>query len=248
MIDKSQWFIFCCPGPSPQDLSLAQLPAQLSQDVRNQADTFPVCPVPFIYRDWTGISRAVLCAKVCDYKCLTRFEMFYRIRQYSVQQTFLKKCTVLLGLPRSPFLPPSLFLIGSASGPRLRSSRPAGPTGPALTPPFIDTLGSHSSFCSIGLGPGSSSSATGREWGQPSEAGPGPRPAVPQPRLLTHTHLPVVLPVVISVSVVIVVPAIESVIVSSVSIVEVTVTLRKKERWKKGKEGPGASSTLARDS
>lgn len=122
---------------------------------------------------------------------LTRFEMFYRIRQYSFQQTFKKKCTVLFCFHFPP--PPPLL----ADPPPNHPSQAAQPHPGSSAPPrqplfslvvfwgvpgtprdsaswltgensrgFTDTLGNRSSSCSIGLCPvggGSSNSATRRE-------------------------------------------------------------------------------------
>lgn len=120
---------------------------------------------------------------------------------------------------------------------------------------FTDTLGNRSSSCSIGLCPGgggSSNSATRREGNRSPEAtvGCGPRGRALRPLALppfalpslcpADTHIPVVLSVIVSVSVVLVIAAVESIIISPVSIVEVTVTLRKEreERRLRGFQAP----------
>lgn len=55
-------------------------------------------------------------------------------------------------------------------------------------------------------------------------------PATPPLALPEDTHIPTVLSVIVSVSVVLIISPVEPIIVSPVSIVEVTVTLRKEER------------------
>lgn len=102
---------------------------------------------------------------------------------------------------------------------------------------FTDTLGNRSSSCSIGLCPGgggSSNSATRRE-GKPRHLEPQldadrgltliPLILPPFPLFLPpeDTHIPIVLSVIVSVSVVLIISPVESVIISSVSIVEITV-------------------------
>lgn len=198
-----------------------------------------------------------------DYKYLTRFEMFYRIRQYSFQQTLKKMysfafCFHLPPTPTpacAPSLPPPrpgssapprqplfslvVFFWGVPGTPRDSASWLTGDKGRG----FTDTLGNRSSSCSIGLCPGgggSSNSATRRE-GKPhhwepqlaEDRGMTLIPLVLPPFSLSlspgDTYIPIVLSVIVSVSVVFIISAVEAIVVSPVSIIEITVTLRKEK-------------------
>lgn len=189
--------------------------------------------------------------------------MFYRIRQYSFQQTLKKMYSFVVSTSPLPHpclstLPPHhpspaaqphpdspcfpwLCFAGVPGTPRDSASWLTGDHGRG----FTDTLGNRSSSCSIGLCPGgggSSNSATRRE-GKPHHL----EPELAEDEEAQHssfcscppftlylsqddTHIPIVLSVIVSVSVVLIISPVKSIIVSPVSIIEITVTLRKEKK------------------
>lgn len=139
--------------------------------------------------------------------------------------------------PRQPLFSLVVFW-GVLGTPRDSASWLTGDNGRG----FTDTLGNRSSSCSIGLCPGdggSSNSATRRKGKlhhlEPQLAEDGGMTLIPLalPPFISlspdDTYIPAVLSVIVSVSVVLIISPIEPIVVSPVSIVEITVTLRKEK-------------------